>query len=512
MFSRSTSPRLHLARNWQTGAIAVVAVAMLGGCAPAAEPPDDFPFAIGIPAGDFVAGSIFDPIAGASLFYTPSHAFYEALVSWDAESQSWGPWLAKEFTLSPDGKTAEFAVRDDVDFTDGSHLDADAVKRSLDGGEGWGLLGFLWDDLNPQITVIDEYSLEITTDFPIRPQHLSYLSAIPIVSSQGLDTPEAFAEGPVGTGPYVLEELVTEDRMTFVRNDDYWNPDAYPFDELTFISFADKVAALNALQSGQIDATQVEASQAATAEAAGFRLSVGVAAYNAIFITDHEGESVPALGDARVRQAMSMAFDRETIIRELEQGYGKASSQPFLDGALESVPGGDDRYPYDPERAKELLAEAGYPDGFTLPLNSGSGYSATDYGPVIESSLAAIGITVEWRTFADGAAVSTAVTSGELPAWQSTGVYANTIDPYIQFFFLREEFADPKWTELYTNYQEADTAGFEKAAPELAEYILEQALYVTISHPAVIWATIEGIEVTGPSPLIPALRDFEVVD
>jgi peptide/nickel transport system substrate-binding protein len=493
---------LRLALAIAASASLVVAVTA---CAQPAAPDQERSITIAVPTGYI---GTFDATAYANRYFTPSQAVYDGLIQWDDETAHWGPWLADEFELSEDAKSLTLKLREDVDFVDGTHFDAAALKTVLDAAfndDGWVAKGqFL--ALAPQVEVTEEYEVRITTTKPIRDAHLYFLWAIPIVSPTALEDPAQFADRPVGTGPYLVKDRVEGVSMELVRNPDYWNPGAFDFDEITFLEFADRVASLNALKSGQVDATLIDPGFAAEAEESGFDVSAEIMNYNAIFIVDLDGSQVPALADKRVRQAMNLAFDRQGIVDALEFGYGRVSSQPFASFVRgEYVEGGDSRYGYDPEHAKELLAEAGYPDGFTLPINSGNPYTSINYESIIESSLAAIGVTVEWKVYQD---IASSIANDELPALQITGAYTNTLNPYIDAYFGGGPVSDPEWIEMYNVYNDGSTAEFEEVAPKLAEYILDEALYVVFSSPLMLWATTQEVEVTGRDPLYPMIENI----
>jgi peptide/nickel transport system substrate-binding protein len=344
-----------------------------------------------------------------------------------------------------------------------------------------------------------------------------------ILSLTGIPSPTVFIEDresleetPVGSGPYVIDEYSPEIEASFVRNPDYWNPGAYPYDTVTLKPFADSVAALNALKSGQIDATSLETASAIEAKASGFRINEGTGRFATLQIRDYKGIVQPALGDKRVRQAMNLAFDREAILENINLGLGSVSSQPFTEGQYEWVPDGDARYAYDPERARELLAEAGYPDGFTItiPTSPASGMSA--YEPIIQQSLADIGITVEFETHVDDWYAASIAPEATVSLFFSYFVVSSRFlieDPLggqTQFFPTPES----EMIELWNEFKDSDPNNPDEesraAASELGELILDNAYYVPIAKPAIVWASTQAVTVdvgtTVARPLLKYLR------
>ncbi len=179
-------------------------------------------------------------------------------------------------------------------------------------------------------------------------------------------------------------------------NPNYWNPDAIQWKEVVILVVASPAAQLSAMKSGQVDYMFGTSKEADSAKEAGFVVTTGPYLFGFVNIMDHEGELVPALGDERVRQALMYALDREAIVSGLLGEYGSVLTQfslPGFDAYDEDL---QTKYPYDPEKAKELLAEAGYPDGFEMKfsafnLNPGE----TDMAQAIASEWAKVGVTIE---------------------------------------------------------------------------------------------------------------------
>jgi peptide/nickel transport system substrate-binding protein len=423
-----------------------------------------------------------------------SQGIYETLVVWDESTNTLEPNLAADWTISDDGRTAEFVLREDVDCTDGSHFDAHAAEAYLD---------WVWSEGHSQrtglergvvVTATDDYTLSVTTTDPI---HLAqgglsiHLQGIPCLAM--MEDPEADIE-PIGTGPYLIADQIPDSEITLVRNPDYRNPEAFPFDSVTLTVYADNVAALNALKSGQIDATAINAPLAAEAEASGFTINRGEGtSFGTLIISDHIGSIQPALGDVRVRQAMNLAFDRASIAESLDSGFGSVSSQPFTEGLASYVEGGDTRYDYDLERARELMADAGFADGFDLVIPSSAGVAS--YEPIVQQSLADIGIRVEFEQFPDPSAFYTALGSGTYAVTMMESAFVNTVG------LMLTEVTGGTWAQPFTGdihqlmlntwFQRGDDPAAD--AQEVGEYLLDEAIYVPFSKPANLWATTEGL-------------------
>ena len=182
------------------------------------------------------------------------------------------------------------------------------------------------------------------------------------------------------------------------KNPDNWNADAYAFDTIEVQVIQDAAAAQNAVLSGQLDYTNLPSEDAA-AQFPEDRFTTGTGALStvsALFIVDREGQIVPALADVRVRRAINLAIDREAI-SDLNPGTTAPTNQIF-------GPSGEayseellDETPYDLEQARELMAEAGYADGFDITMPSVAGITTANES-MIEQALTDIGIEVTWES------------------------------------------------------------------------------------------------------------------
>jgi peptide/nickel transport system substrate-binding protein len=460
----------------------------------------------------YIPGS-WDPVnAGVGMGETaPGEAVYESLIM-GVSSTEYTPWLAESYELSDDRLSVTMQLRTDVDFTDGVHMNAAAIERFFDAFLQGPVDGVLGPEYGTDVVATGEYSLELTTTVPVRNSWWQALSYVPIASFEALNDPDSLAVQPVGTGPYLLDEYVPESSATFVRNPDYWNAEAYDFDRVAYQIYVDDIAALNALKSGQLDTTVLgQIPLAVEAEAAGFGLFPTAGYFPSLFIIDRLGELVPALADVRVRQAMNLAFDREGINESLNLGRGAVSSQPFLKGEALYVEGGDDRYAFDLDRARQLMAEAGYADGFDLTIPTLSGYTKP-YEPVLQQSLADIGIRVTYEVYPDtdaGKVLGELWPSGDYP------VAAYTFVPYDTLTWIERLWGGFKTEEaiaLFDTVKHGDLEESERAERELGELILDEAWFVPFSFPPTFFAARPGIhiEVSETSALYPKLSQYSV--
>ena len=320
-------------------------------------------------------------------------AVFDTLLKWEPDGTI-SPNAAESYSWNDDKTLLTLKLRKDMTFTDGSLVDAAAVKASLehmrDGGGS--------DASRMADTVIetpDDSTVTIQTPEP-RGLMTTFLTLAPgaLASTASLTSPDVDTT-PVGSGPYELDADATTfgDTWTFVRNEDYWNAEAYPYDTVVFRMMEDETARVSALRSGQINAALVTSQAADQVEKAGSTLLTNeTVGWTGLIFGDRDGSTVPALGDVRVRQAISMVFDRQAILDNLFQGDGVVSNQIFNPDSEAYDEDLLDTYAYDVDGAKALMAEAGYADGFDLTIPDTAGFDIAN--PLIVQQLGLLNIRV----------------------------------------------------------------------------------------------------------------------
>ncbi|SDO70264.1 peptide/nickel transport system substrate-binding protein [Klenkia soli] len=312
-------------------------------------------------------------------------AVYDKLLTQDADGQPAAD-LATEWSYDETNTTLSLTLREGVTFTDGTAFDADAVKANLDvaraaTGEAGTALGSI-----SSVEVVDATHVDLVLSRP-DPGLLQSLarSSGYMASPDALDSPD-LATNPVGSGPYVYDADASTagSDYTFTRNEDYWDADSYPFDTVEVQYLDDTTAVLNGLRSGQIDGSTAQTNDLQDgAESAGLTVTTYTSGgIEGIYLWDRAGALAPALGDVRVRQAINYAIDRQSIVDVVKNGLGQPTVQVFgpeSDGYDASLEG---TYDFDLDKAKELMAEAGYADGFSMTL--------PDFSPVYPDEQAAM--------------------------------------------------------------------------------------------------------------------------
>ena len=206
-----------------------------------------------------------------------------------------------------------------------------------------------------------------------------------------------------GAGAYILDpgDTVAGDHYTYDANPDYFDPSRQHYKQIVIQVIANPQAAMNALQSDQIDITAGSAETVSLAEGAGLQIAQTPFVWQGLNLIDRGGEVSEPLGDVRVRQAINYAIDRETVSTALLGDYGVPTATVTVEGGDGWSEAAAARYPYDPDMARQLLAEAGYPDGFKLDVLSVRFAGIDMMAEAVAGQLAEVGIDVNLNHVTD---------------------------------------------------------------------------------------------------------------
>ena len=306
------------------------------------------------------------------------------------------PMLATSWEFTPDGKTVTFHLREGVTFSDGTPVDAEAVRASLDRARNLPqstVKGYL--NMIERVEVVDPLTVRIVANRPAAdlPYILSSTEGA-IISPRALQNPD-LDRNPVGSGPYVLTEFQLNERAVFTRREGYWDPEAAPAARIEMVNLTNDSARLSALRSGQYDMALMKLSQY---EQLGSLPDRFTTKYYPPAPTYTVGLNTarPNIDNKLVRQAMNWAIDREAINKSLLGGQCAPLGQPLSQlypGHLTNPP---ISYGYDPEKARRLLAEAGVPNGFKMRMLVGANLSPENQmAAAVQAQLAQVGIDVE---------------------------------------------------------------------------------------------------------------------
>jgi peptide/nickel transport system substrate-binding protein len=300
------------------------------------------------------------------------------------------PDLAANWELAKDGTSAIFRLREGVRTHSGGVFDAEALianfKRIKDKATGGGIFSRLQDWTSAE-------KLDATTvRFRFSRPHPDYLA---MVARWGMIDPAAFAtvrQKGGGTGPFKVLEWIPGDHLTFVRFDQYWQPGIPLLDRIVVRPFTDPQAMENAFRGGTIDiAHTIPNKDAARLRAAGLQL-IPTPVANEYFILTLNTQR-PPFDNPKVRQAFLYLVDRESIVKTVLGGVGGPSVQPVAPGSPGYDPELNARYAFNPAKAKELLASAGFGKGFkTGILVSTNSAEPPEIAEMIQADLKKAGI------------------------------------------------------------------------------------------------------------------------
>lgn len=295
-------------------------------------------------------------------------AVYDTLLRAEAGGEI-VPGAAESWDFSDDSRVLTMKLRDGMTFADGSPVNAAAAKASIENmQDGGGTDASRVAGIS--IETPDDLTIVLTSPEPRGqlPVFMTFSTGI-VASPKALKSSEVDAR-PVSSGPYELDldNTTSGSVYAFNKRTDHWEADRYPYEKLKLTVMTDVTARLNALRTNQVDGAALTQQTAAAAEGAEVGVTKRINSWAGLYIMDRNGKRTKPLGDKRVRQAMNMVFDREEIAKALYQGEAVPTTQVFHPDQDAYVKELDDYYPFDVDKAKSLMADAGYADGFDLEI------------------------------------------------------------------------------------------------------------------------------------------------
>jgi peptide/nickel transport system substrate-binding protein len=288
--------------------------------------------------------------------------------------------IAKDWKISPDGKVYTFYIRQGVKFHNGDDLTAEDIKFSLErafGPKAISSLAGVFSKAVDHITVDDPYTVSI---YLKEPKFSFLLDISSLVSSEGMIVPkkyiekvgeDKFAQEPIGSGPYRFKKHTAGFSVEFEAMPKHWGIGVPKFANVSFIAVPEQNTRLTMIKSDQADVISIGRRYVKEFERDGFTVATKPAANQMQILINNQWEKDSPLHDKRVREAIAHAIDSKAILNGLLLGAGELTRCWVTDVSYPARPAGlcdPDRY--DPKAARQLLADAGYPNGIDITFRS----------------------------------------------------------------------------------------------------------------------------------------------
>ncbi|TLS38641.1 glutathione ABC transporter substrate-binding protein [Pseudalkalibacillus caeni] len=413
---------------------------------------------------------------------------YEGLVKQDKDMEI-QPALATEWKKIDD-LTWEFKLREGVKFHDGTEFKADAVKKTIErilDPEIASPRAKLFEMIK-EVKVVDDYTVQLITEYPFAPllANLAHYSG-GIISPAAIEKyGDTLGQHPVGTGPFKFDSWTPGQEINLVKNDDYWGKKA-KVDQVVFKVIPEDATRIAMVETGEahiaepVPVTDVQRIEGSSSMKLNRSEGLGI---------DYVGFNVQKkpFDDVRVRQAINLATDTDVILEGVYNNVGTKATAPMGPGVWGHNPNLEG-YGYDVNKAKELLAEAGYKDGFKTTIWTNDNKARVDLAEVLQSQLKGVGIEAEVKVLEWGAYLE-ATANGEhdmfILGWSNMTGDAD----YNQYFlFHSEAIGNPGNRTFYSN-PEVDKlidAGRRESDPEKRKEIYAKAQKIEMEDAPMIF-------------------------
>jgi ABC-type transport system substrate-binding protein len=413
---------------------------------------------------------------------------YDTLLHGDDKGNLY-PWLAESYKVADDLKSITFTLRKGVKFHDGSDLNAEVAK--------WNLDNYITARMEPywaSVDIIDDYTVRVNFTQWMNTLPASFAFTPPLLCMVSKAAFEKNGKGwmrqnPVGTGPFKFVSYQQDVSSKYVRNPDYWVKDAQgnqlPYlDGLEFIYCADRMAAKMLIESGEGDMVDAfPGKETADYAALGLTVKIEINA-NGVLVPDSAHADSP-WANKKVREAVEYAIDREAIVKAFGYGYWQAPYQIPTRSSLAY----DSDFPlarkYNPEKAKQLLTEAGYPDGFKTTIIVCPIGLSRDAIVAVQANLAEVGIQAELDFPEIGKWV---IYMGPAGAWHNAAIIMpfSAQDPtfiealrFMDFLWGQNWLRTPEVTQAYEAALASPTLDF-KLARAVTDLMTQDALFIPV--------------------------------
>jgi peptide/nickel transport system substrate-binding protein len=345
--------------------------------------------------------------------------FFDTILKGDINGKIY-PNLATAWSVAPDKSSITLTLMKGVKFHDGSDWNATSAKWNIDmliSGKVTNYLNFA------SVDIVDDYTIKINLKTYTNTL-LSALSGTYVVSKAaydahggGKDAENWMRNNAVGTGPFKFVSYQANVAIKASKFADYWQKGKPYLDGVEFNYISDPMTRASSLQAGEMDTIGGDLSKTEyDLQQKGFTVVKGYIAVNTLVPDSKNAES--PLANLKVRQAIDYAIDREAIVKSLGYGFWATTYQYALPGTATFNP--ELQRPYDQAKAKQLLAEAGYPNGAKIALIVNTSTSNRDAATAIQASLSKVGIIAD-TAMVDGATAQSNFTGGWKNGLMSTG-------------------------------------------------------------------------------------------
>lgn len=415
------------------------------------------------------------------------------------------PSLATEWELTDNAQTLNLTLRDGVKFQDGATFDADVVKTNIEAAmkPGFTTTGSL--EVVDSVTVVDPLHVTLKMSSPASDM-LNILAgeAGMMISPNAIDSPD-LERNPVGTGPFTVSKY-DQSSLVYDKWDGYWDADSIVLEQIQMTFLLDEQTRLRALTSGQADAGPIRSNQKTEATAAGLELTTGSGAFiYGLMMNTSRSE----LGNPDARKALIHAIDREAINQAFFDGDCVPVVQPFpppfwanVEGLEESEDG-----KYDPEMAKDLLAQGGLADGFDMEMYMGTAPTFQSVAQAIQAQLGEVGIRVK-LTAMENTALAAARAKGDFTS-SFASIQTGRPDPsqFVDNFYMPGGLFNPGGYSLdgvkenLDKMREVSDPAERKGAMEaiVRDVLASGPPMIPVCSALVVWAhndKVEGLEIS----------------
>lgn len=430
------------------------------------------------------------------------------------------PGLAESWSYTGAGNTAfELRLRKGVRFADGGELTAQHVVAHLNyvvgaGGQMAPMLA------NNTFTATDQHTVTITAGAP-NPNFPEILTQDYIVggviSPAGLAAPDQLGTRTFGAGPYQLDpdQTVAGDHYTYVPNPHFHDADAVHWRKVVVRVITNSQAVLNAVKTGQADLAVGDPSTVSAAEQAGLTVVSTPFLWSGVVLADRAGAQAKPLADVRVRRALNLATDRQAIADALFPDIGEPTNQLTVPGGYGYDEALEDTYPHDQEKARDLLAEAGYADGFTLRLVTPRYQQLNLLAQALADQWREVGVELDITDHANPNQFTSDAFGGKFPAFMTSfGQIPIWMEGPSLFLptaaFNPFHVADAELAALFDQAARATGAEKEELDRRIQGHLVREAWFVPVVTTGLPYYARKTVTGLATSPKAPVLSLYEV--